>query len=138
MSRNQKKVNGATQIVADDFKLINGIKRGIEKRLHEADIQTYSQLAYLTPQEIQSKLGNAIGYSARRIEEEDWIGQARKLIPEKTPQRSGKKETSKPLVRQHYENFTIEFLLDEKNRARRTRVVSCSKWRFRYLVKMGS
>jgi len=123
VTQKYQKVSEASLSQTDDFKLIHGIKQGIAKRLYEAGIHTYAQLASLSPQEIQLKLGNVIGFSVKRIENDDWIGQARKLIPEKAPQRSGKKGTTKSLVRQHYENFTIEFLLDEKNRARRTRVV---------------
>jgi hypothetical protein len=118
-----QKVDEATQIQADDFKLINGITRGIEKHLHAADIQTYAQLASLSPREILSKLGRSKSYSVRRIEEENWIEQARELIPKKVPPKPAKNELSRPVIRQHYENFTIEFLLDDKNWARRTHVV---------------
>jgi hypothetical protein len=107
----------------DDFKLINGIKRGIEKHLHAADIQTYAQLASLTPQKILSILGKGKGYSIRRIQEENWIGQARDLIPKNHQRKHVKRETIRPTIRQHYENFTIELLLDEKNLARRTHIV---------------
>src|SRR5690349_23318922 len=122
MAKNDSKVNKATQTRVDDFKLIKGIKRGIENQLHMADIQTYAQLAALTPGEILSKLGKVNGYSIRRIEEENWIGQAHRLTPAKAQRKSHRKETATPTIRQHYENFTIEFLLDEKNTVRRARV----------------
>ena len=115
-------VDETTQIQGDDLKLICGIKEGIEKRLHTAEIQTYDQLASLTSQEILSKLGKSSGYSIRRIEEENWIGQAQQLIRKKGGHQPGKRETNGLAVRQHYENFTIEFLLDDKNLARRTHV----------------
>ena len=123
MSKKHKKVNEAMQTKADDFKLINGITGRIEKRLHAADIQTYAQLALLSQQEILSKLGKGKDYSIRRIKDENWLGQARGLIPKEVAHRPRKKETAGLSIRQHYENFTIEFLLDEKNLVRRIHVM---------------
>jgi hypothetical protein len=45
------------------------------------------------------------------------------LASNKTSSRSHKKTRTTPVVRQHYENFTIEFLLDQKNVMRRTRIL---------------
>ena len=49
-------------------------------------------------------------------------GRLASLAPKKTQRKPHKKEIVSPIIRQHYENFTIEFLLDKKNLARRTRV----------------
>jgi hypothetical protein len=106
----------------DDFKLIAGISQGIENRLHKAGIRTYAQIASLTPQKILLKLGNIKGYSAKRIEDENWIGQASKRCKQGVRQKTLQKTTPKTEIRQHYENFTIEFLLDDRNVCRRTRV----------------
>jgi hypothetical protein len=123
MSRKHRQVEGDTQLKVDDFKLINGIKRGIEKRLQAADIQTYAQLASLTPEQILLIVGKGKGYSIRRIKQENWIGQAQDLVPQNNRRKLGKRVTSRPTIRQHYENFTVELLLDEKNLARRTHIV---------------
>jgi len=113
--KKHRKASEVVQLKSDDFKLIKGIGQEFEKRLHTAGIQTYIQLASLTPPDILSKLGNRKSCSISRIEEDDWIGQAHSLIT--------KKEKTRAVIRQHYENFTIEFLLDEKNLARRVHVV---------------
>jgi len=122
MAKNDLKLKEAAQPEMDDFKLINGIKQGIQHRLQTADILIYAQLASLTPEDILSKLGKVNTYSIKRIEEEDWIGQARELHSKKAQLKPRREETTEPTIRQHYENFTIEFLLDGKNVARRTRV----------------
>jgi len=120
MAKNDLKVKEVPQPEMDDFKLINGIKQGIEHRLQAANILTYAQLASLTPREILSKLGKVNIYSIKRIEEEDWAGQARELNSKKTQLKHHREETTGPTTRQHYENFTIEFLLDEKNADRKS------------------
>ena len=123
VATNRQKVNHAKQISVDDFKNINGVTQDIEIRLHKASIQTYAQLASLTPKEIISKSGYPKGYSIRQIVEEDWIGQAQKLSSESVKHSPRKKEAVSHAIHLHYENFTVEILLDEKNRARRSRIV---------------
>lgn len=100
---------------ADDFKLINGIKKGMESRLHASGVQRYAQLAALTPEEILARLGKAIGYTTRRIAEEDWAGQAAALATQA--------EADTGMFRQHYATFTVEVLLGEENDVRRTRML---------------
>jgi hypothetical protein len=102
----------------DDLKLIHGIGPGIEKRLNAAGIQSYGQLASMTPAEVVSSIGEIIGLTENRIEDQDWIGQAKKLQPEK-PSRL----TNGRNGHQHYATFTVEFLLDEANSVRLTRIV---------------
>jgi hypothetical protein len=104
---------------ADDFKLIKGIGPAIAIRLHEAGILTYRQLASLTPAELASWVN---GLSAKQIAQQGWTGQARKLASKKSPPKSSRKTVLKKAVHQHYENFTLEFLVDQKHAVRRTRV----------------
>ena len=106
--------------VIDDFSRINGIGPVLSRRLLDAGICTYSQLASLSPAQLAEKVG---GLSARQIAKQDWAGQAGKLAPKRTRSRSLQKDAPKRTLHQHYENFTIEFLLDEKKTMRRTRVV---------------
>ena len=106
--------------VTDDFSLIKGIGPVLSQRLHDAGICTYNQLASLSPAELAEKIG---GLSAKQIARQDWTSQAHKLAPKKTRPRPPQKGAAKRTSHQHYVNFTIEFLLDEKNRMRRTRVV---------------
>src|SRR5512142_1917015 len=103
---------------ADDFKLIHGIGPGLEARLHSAGIFHYAQLAALSPEEVVLSLGNVIGLTVKRVEDQDWIGQAGKLAPV-TPSAGMTVKAG----RQHYATFTVELLLDEGNDARRTRAV---------------
>jgi hypothetical protein len=105
---------------AEDLKRIRGIGPALAGRLHHAGIHTYHQLASLSPTELSAHVP---GLSAKQVTRQDWIGQARKLAIKKTSAKSHKKEMAPLSIHQHYENFTIEFLLDEKNVMRRTRVV---------------
>jgi hypothetical protein len=111
---------GDSPKVPDDFKLIRGIGPSISKRLHKAGILTYNQLSSCSPLELAEKLN---GVSAKQITRQNWIDQARKLEKSKTQAKSQNKERTRQTTRQHYENFTIEILQDEKNRMRRTRAV---------------
>jgi hypothetical protein len=105
---------------ADDFILINGIGPALAARLHKAGIRTYAQLGSQSAVELAARVS---GLSAKQIARQDWIGQARKLARKKAHPQAGKKATVRPMIRQHYENFTVEFLLDGKNTLRRTRVI---------------
>jgi hypothetical protein len=106
--------------MAGDFNLIKGIGPVLAGRLHNAGIRTFIQLASLSPVKLAARVS---GLSAKRIARQEWIGQARKLSRKKPQPKSYKNEIVTPTIRQHYENFTIEFLLDEKNVARRTRIM---------------
>jgi len=120
MARKQSRVPIAVSPQADDFKLIGGIGLALAGRLHDAGIRTFAQMASLSPARLAARVS---GLSAKQIARQGWIGQARKLARKKPRPKSQRKETATPTIRQHYENFTIEFLLDEKNEARRTRVL---------------
>lgn len=107
---------------ADDFKRINGIKKGMEARLHASGVTSYAQLGALTSDEILAKLGRAIGYTTRRIVEEDWAGQARALA-EQAQLAEEKARLEAGMFRQHTATFTVEVLLGAENDVRRTRML---------------
>ncbi len=64
----------------DDFKRIIGIGPVIESYLHSRGIYTFAQLAKLSPTKVAAIVGHN---SPRRIINENWIGQARKLASRK-------------------------------------------------------
>lgn len=106
------------QPVGDDFTQIRGIGPGIAHRLHNAGILRFTQLASLSPEEIVAAIGDLIGLTVERVEQQDWAGQARELSEIRyepiTDENGG---------HLHYATFTAELLLDEDNRVRRTRLV---------------
>jgi hypothetical protein len=102
----------------DDFKLINGIGPGIERRLHAAGILTYAQLATMTPEQVVSALGNMIGLTTKRVIDQEWLEQSHALAATTPPD-----EPTDHMSRQHYATFTVELLLDDENNVRRTRAV---------------
>ena len=120
MVRKQSRIlNTVPPIKADDFSLIKGIGPVLAGRLYDGGVCTYKQLAFLSP----SKLAEMVtGLSANQISKQDWSGQARILASKKSAPKSLKNAAPKKAVRQHYENFTLEFLVDEKHAVRRTRV----------------
>ena len=110
----------ASSRVVDDFKIIRGIGPHYEKYLHNAGIRTFGQLAKLTPEDVATYIPNL---SASQIRKQGWILQARKLASKKATSKPRKKKTSVLTTSQHYENFTVEFLLNEKNKLRRLRIM---------------
>lgn len=104
---------------AHDFRLIRGVGPVIDKRLHAAGIRTFSQLAKHSPEEIAALIPHI---SVKQIREQHWIRQARELAARQRGLAQPKKETTALAAHQHYENFTFEFLLNEKNKIRRLRV----------------
>ena len=120
MVRKQSRIlNTVPPIQADDFRLIKGIGPVLAGRLYDAGVCTYNQLAFLSP----AKLADMVtGLSAKQISKQDWSGQARRLATKKTQPKPSPKDRPKRSISQHYENFTIEFLADEKHAVRRTRV----------------
>ena len=63
------------KITAEDLKVIRGIGSSMEKRLNQAGIFTFAQLAASTPEKLRQVLGN----TARLAKVESWIAQARDL-----------------------------------------------------------
>jgi hypothetical protein len=120
MTRQGTRAKTSPRAVPDDYKRIHGIGPAIEKRLHSAGICTYAELAAL-PAEAIASLVPAL--SAKQIAKQGWIPQARNLVPAKDESRNRNIEPVISTSRQHYEIFTFEFLLDEKNKIRRLRAV---------------
>ena len=58
----------------DDLKLINGIGPALEKRLNDTGIYTFADLAQLSPEELEARIGNP-----RRVATADLIEQAKEL-----------------------------------------------------------
>jgi predicted flap endonuclease-1-like 5' DNA nuclease len=62
----------------DDLKQISGVGSGLEKKLQDAGITSYAQIAALTDAEIQDLEVNVVKF-AGRIKRDNWIGQAKRL-----------------------------------------------------------
>jgi len=99
----------------DDFQRIQGIGAGIDRRLHDAGILTYQDLAASTPERIAASLGGVAGLSSARIASRDWAGQASRLAGPAAPALPSEPD-------QHYASFHIELLLDVDDTVRRTKV----------------
>ncbi len=68
----------------DDLKRIKGIGPVMERSLNEQGIHSFEQLANLTKTEID-QLTSAIAAFPGRIERDDWVGSARRLIDADKP-----------------------------------------------------
>jgi len=68
-----------TEKQQDDLQTIRGIGPVIEKKLNNAGIMTYADLARLSPQELENILGN----TRRLVQEAELIKQAKKLAGQK-------------------------------------------------------
>ena len=99
----------------DDFQQIQGIGAAIDRRLHDAGILTYQDLAALTPEQIAASLAGVAGLSPARIASQDWAGQA-------GPARRARRSTLPSEPDQRYASFHVEFLLDVDDSVRRTKV----------------
>jgi len=104
---------------ADNLRSINGIGPAVERRLNDAGIRTFVQLAALSPDEIATAVANVAGLSAKRIAEQDWISQARALDQALTIQ---PQETGTPTGGQRHEAFTVHLVLNDDNGVHHTRV----------------
>ncbi|MBI1880750.1 MAG: hypothetical protein HYR94_21445 [Chloroflexi bacterium] len=106
-------------IIADDFKQIKGIGPAVERRLHDAGIFTFAQLAALAPLDIATLVSHMADLSAERIVQQDWVGRARLLASNPT-------EPSPNSItdgdQQRYATFSVELLLDDAVEVRRTRI----------------
>jgi predicted flap endonuclease-1-like 5' DNA nuclease len=63
----------------DDLKLIKGIGPNIEEKLNEVGIYNYTQISNFTSKDIED-LTELIKFFPGRIERDDWVGQAYKLL----------------------------------------------------------
>jgi hypothetical protein len=104
----------------DDFKRIPGIGPVIERHLHDCGILTYAQLAALTPQQIAEFVDHLPLLSVERIVRQDWPGRARDLARQAA---AGDEAGERASAGQRYATFTVELLLDARNRVHRTRIV---------------
>ncbi len=104
----------------DDLTCIHGIGPIIKRRLHKGGIYTLVDLAESSVDAIAAILPNM---SAKQITKQGWIPQARKLVSGKAKTIARKKKITGSTSHQHYQNFTLEFLLDEKNRTHRLRLI---------------
>ena len=106
---------------SDDLSQIHGIGPAVAKRLQNAKIDRYEQLASMKPEEIAEIIQDMIGFSLERITEQDWIGQAGKLA-DQVASIQDEPEAIPNNHRQHYALFTVKFLLEKNNQVRRTQV----------------
>ena len=63
---------------ANNLTLINGLGLWVEERLNTLEIYTYEQISRLTHADIET-ITEVLELIPGRIEEDDWVGQARKL-----------------------------------------------------------
>ncbi len=108
-----------SSLAADNLKLINGIGPAIERHLHEGGILTFAKLATVR----LAELADLVGLSVERIDELDWIGQARKLALESTSSEKAQPDMPSTGDGQHHVSFTLKLLLNEDHSVRRTQVV---------------
>jgi hypothetical protein len=101
---------------------VDGIGPAVEKRLHSAGILTFAQLASLKPEKLAKLLNGMVGYSPKRIKDEDWSGQAR-ILAEKAGQTLVDEAQGPTNNSLHYASYTVELLLDRENQVRRTRAM---------------
>lgn len=124
----------------DNFTHITGIGPAIERRLHEAGITTFADLAVQSATQLANVLQGMAGMSASRIEEQKWIERAGELasnanVETEPPPTSGTEDDAdtksgemipdveSPGNGQHYATFKLDLLLESDNEVRRTRIV---------------
>ncbi|MEM9930215.1 MAG: helix-hairpin-helix domain-containing protein, partial [Bacteroidota bacterium] len=80
----------------DDLTQIEGVGTFLQQKLYDEGYYTYAAIANLSSAEIEELTGK-IGYLPGRIEKDDWVGQAKKLMaaPKKADKKSTKKTTKK-------------------------------------------
>jgi len=112
---------------ADNFKLIKGISRSIERRLNEAGITTYAKLASLKPSGISTIIGDLNGVTAKRISKENWVEQARVLSSRsdlrESDEEAGVEEAPQNLQSAGLTSFVVELLRNEAGQAKRTKIM---------------
>ena len=112
--RDPRKSTPAGQ-AGDDFQQIQGIGAAIDRRLHDAGILSYQDLAALAPEQIAARLAGLAGLSPARIASQDWVGQASRLAGPAAPTLPSEPDQS-------YASFHVEFLLGVDGSVRRTKV----------------
>lgn len=115
MPPRDRRTSAPASQAADDFQQIQGIGAAIDRRLHDAGILTYQDLAALTPEQIAASLAGMAGLSPARIASQDWAGQAGRLTGCAAPPLPSEPD-------QRYASFHVELLLDVDDSVRRTKV----------------
>ncbi len=87
----------ATADQKDDLTAIKGIGSFLEKKLNGLGIYTYAQISSLDANLIE-KLTAAIEFFPGRIEQDDWVGQAKQLAEPAEPAKPKSKAKAKPVV----------------------------------------
>ena len=95
----------------DDFTRISGIGKARDRRLHQAGVNSYADLAALDPEGIASLLAEAIAVRPEQISDEDWTGQAARLAEEAAEARTAPAASDGTDL--HYQSFVVRILLDE-------------------------
>lgn len=72
-------IPAATAGKKDDLTLINGVGPFLEKKLNNVGIYTYEQISSLNTETI-AEVTEAIEFFPGRIEKDDWVGQANRLL----------------------------------------------------------
>lgn len=75
-------IEAASEADKDDLKLISGVGPFIEKKLNKLGIYTFNQISQFTGDDVQ-KVTDAIQFFPGRIQRDDWMSQAKKLMSEK-------------------------------------------------------
>jgi hypothetical protein len=110
----------------DDLKRIKGIGAGVETRLNQAGVLSFDQLAATSPEQISDMLADMIGMSPQKIEDQDWIGQAKQFSTEAEADEAMKIPASST-DQQHYETFSVKLLVDDDKQVRRTNIIHVQK-----------
>ncbi len=84
----------------DGLTRINRVGPFLEKKLNQAGVFTYQQIAQWTPEDI-TRITREIQYFEGRIQKDDWVGQARKLMDEEP------EESPNAIVSQGQDDLTI-------------------------------
>jgi hypothetical protein len=108
---------GAGEQPADDLRAIRGIGRETARRLRDAGVRTFTDLARHSPSEIATKAR----VSVQRVEGEDWIGHARELAERSLRTGAEGAETAIDEA-EHRESFILRLTLDDDNTVIRTLV----------------
>jgi hypothetical protein len=118
--RHSSSIHVTESPLVDDLTLIQGIGPINQGRLLDAGFSTFEKLAASNAEEIADFIPNL---SAQQILKQGWIRQARKLMASRLRSSRQNKKSNPQTSRQHYQNFTLEFLLDQKGEICRLRVV---------------
>ena len=73
------KIPAATKAEADDLTQIKGIGAGIQEKLYELGIYTLRQISMFDA-EMVDNVGDALEVFQGRIERDEWVRQAEKLV----------------------------------------------------------